>query len=151
MNFRYARIPLPTLPVHQSIDNHDKHVSRSSNCETQATFVVHYQNPRHPRKKGYQRRNTSYKTKKKNCQSPWFEKTWVTLALTRTKESQSRPYHYTIVSVSSNLRHGTQCDSPVLPIGITAGRTRILPTTELNSLPHLIKILCIADRVGAYY
>ena len=29
---------------------------------------------RQPRKKGYQRRNTSYKTKE-NCQSPWFEKT----------------------------------------------------------------------------
>ena len=39
------RIPLPTLPVrHQSIGNHDKHVSRSSNWETQTAFVVHYLN-----------------------------------------------------------------------------------------------------------
>ena len=45
LNFRFAMIPLPTLPaVHQSIGNHDKHVSHSS-------------------KKGYERRNTSYKTK----------------------------------------------------------------------------------------
>ena len=44
MNFRFARIPLPTLPAHQSIGNHDKHVSRSSNFETQAAFIVHYLN-----------------------------------------------------------------------------------------------------------
>ena len=30
----------------------------------------------------------------------------------------------------------------ILPLGITAGRTRILPTIELNSLPLLIKEYC---------
>ena len=30
----------------------------------------------------------------------------------------------------------------ILPLGITAGRTRILPTIELNSLPILIKEYC---------
>ena len=33
------------------------------------------------------------------------------------------------------------CDI-ILPLGITAGRTRILPTTELNKLPLLIKEYC---------
>ena len=35
---------IPLLVRHQSIGNHDKHVSRSSNWETQAAFLVHYLN-----------------------------------------------------------------------------------------------------------
>ena len=77
----------------------------------------------------------SYKTKK-NCQSPWFEKNLGSTAAelpTRTKLSKdSRPsftqYHVIYVMI--------------LPLGITAGRTRILPTIELNSLPLLIKEYC---------
>ena len=35
----------------------------------------------------------------------------------------------------------------ILPLGITAGRTRILPTIELNSLPLLIKEYCAVRTV----
>ena len=119
----------------------NKCLALESNCETQAAFVVHYP-LRHPRRKGYQRRNTSYKTKK-NCQSPWFEKNLGSTAetpelptsnLARSKDSSRRrrpsftQYHVLYVMI--------------LPLGITAGRTRILPTIELNSLPLLIKEYC---------
>ena len=73
----------------------------------------------------------SYKTKK-NCQSPWFEKNLGSTAElpTRTKDSRPSFTQYHVIYVM------------ILPLGITAGRTRILPTIELNSLPLLIKEYC---------
>ena len=103
MNFRFARIPLPTLPAaHQSIGNHDKHVSRSSNSETQAAFVVHYLNSDNRAKKGYQRRNTSHKMKE-NCQSPWFEKPDLNFRQINTVIEVLPIYHCGVVSLASKL------------------------------------------------
>ena len=84
MIFRFARIPLPTFPVHYSIGNHDKHVSRSSNSKTQADSAVHYKNSdtraeRLPKEK-YELQN-----EEELSVAMVRKKTWV--ALTRTKES----------------------------------------------------------------
>ena len=68
------------------------------------------------------------------------KKTWVALATaelpTRSRTKDSRPWlihpdsQYHVIYVM------------ILPLGITAGRSRILPTIELNSLPLLIKEYC---------
>ena len=112
----------------------NKCLALESNCETQAAFVVHYHN-------SDTRAETATKgeirvTKRRRIASRHgSKKTWVALPNCRQgvkDERQSRPsftqYHVIYVMI--------------LPLGITAGRTRILPTIELNSLPLLIKEYC---------
>ena len=109
----------------------NKCIALESNCETQAAFVVHYHNSDTRAEKATKgeirvtkrRRIASRHGSKKNLGS--------TAELpTRTKDSRPSFTQYHVLYVM------------ILPLGITAGRTQILPTIELQSLPLLIKEYC---------
>ena len=111
----------------------NKCLALESNCETQAAFVVHYHNSDNRAEKAT--KGEIRVTKRRRIASRHgSKKTWVALPNCRQgrKSKDSRPsftqYHVIYVMI--------------LPLCITAGRTRILPTIELNSLPLLIKEYC---------
>ena len=111
----------------------NKCLALESNCETQAAFVVHYHNSDTRAEKAT--KGEIRVTKRRRIASRHgSKKTWVALPncrhSTRTKDSRPSFTQYHVIYVM------------ILPLGITAGRTRILPTIELNSLPILIKEYC---------
>ena len=109
----------------------NKFLALESNCEIQAAFVVHYHNSDTRAEKATKgeirvtRRIASRHGSKKNLGS-----TAELLTRSRTKYSRPSFTQYRVLYVM------------ILPLGITAGRTRILPTIELYSLPLLIKEYC---------
>ena len=111
----------------------NKCLALESNCETQAAFVVHYHNSdtrAEKATKGEIRVTNEEElpvaiVRKKNLGS-----TAKLPTRSRTKDSRPSFTQYHVIYVM------------ILPLGITAGRTRILPTIELNSSPLLIKEYC---------
>ena len=108
----------------------NKCLALESNCETQAAFVVHYHNSDTRAEKATKGEIRVYK-------SPWFEKNLGSTAELPTRTKDSRPSFTQYQSRNLSMTYVM-----ILPLGITAGRTRILPTIELNILPLLIKECC---------
>ena len=107
----------------------NKCLALESNCETQAAFVVHYHNS-DTRAERATKGEIRVTKRRRIASRHGSKKTWVALPNwlpTRMKGSFTQ---YLVIYVM------------ILPLGITAGRTRILPTIELNSLPLLIKEYC---------
>ena len=112
----------------------NKCLALENNCETQAAFVVHYHNSDTRVEKAT--KGEIRVTKRRRIASRHgSEKTWVALPNCRQgrKTASSSRGSFTQYHVIYVM---------ILPLGITAGRTRILPTIELNSLPLLIKEYC---------
>ena len=98
-----------------------------------SSCVVHYQNSDTRAKKATKGDMYELQNEKELSVAIWFEKT-----LSSTAEKDERqPYGYHCINQYQVIY------AMILPLGITAGWTWILPTIELNSLPQ--RILCIAD------
>ena len=110
----------------------NKCLALESNCETQAAFVVHYHNSDTRTEKAT--KGEIRVTKRRRIASRHgSKKTWVALPNCRQGRKTVGPHSLSTYHVIYVM---------ILPLGITAGRTRILPTIELNSLPLLIKEYC---------
>ena len=112
----------------------NKCLALESNCETQAAFVVHYHNLVSDTRAEKATKGEIRVTKRRRIASRHGSKknlgSTAELPTTRTKDSRPSFTQYHVIYVM------------ILPLSITAGRTRILPTIELNSLPLLIKEYC---------
>ena len=135
MNVRFARLVLPMLVSRLATTiNKFLALETESNCETQAAFVVHYHNSDTRAEKAT--KGEIRVTKRRRIASRHgSEKNWDWVAALpncrqgrKTVESRPSFTQYHVIYVM------------ILPLGIrpTAGRTRILPTIELTSLPLLI-------------
>ena len=110
----------------------NKCLALESNCETQAAFVVHYHNSDTRAEKATKAKEKYELQNEEELPVAMVrKKTWVALPNWNCRQGRRPSFtQYHVIYVM------------ILPLGITAGRTRLLPTIELNSLPLLIKEYC---------
>ena len=112
----------------------NKCLALESNCETQAAFVVHYHNP-DTRAEKTTKGEIRVTKRRRIASRHGSKKTWVALPNCRhfgdKGRTKDRGARKTVSRPSFTQYH--VIDVMILPLGITAGRTRILPTIELNS------------------
>ena len=108
LNFRFARLLIPTLPVHQSIGYRDKHVSHKSNCKSLFTSCL-----RGALLKPDAAQKRLAKEKYELRRRVFFSRHGSKIALVRTRGS------------INGILQSLQGEPDLIA-------TRILPTTELN-------------------